>query len=80
MLTDYNDIEVCRADCKDAGGDLASIHDIEENNFVAEFIKDRPVRGGEKDTWIAGSISEAGGNFRWLDGTPWDFENWDLGQ
>ena len=38
------------------GGDIASIHDMEENNFVSTFIVDRPERGGEKDTWIAGSI------------------------
>ena len=64
----------------EAGGDIASIHDLEENNFVSTFILDRPVRGGEKDTWIAGSIKEAGGEFSWMDGSPWDFENWDLGK
>ena len=64
----------------EAGGDIASIHDLEENSFVSTFILDRPVRGGEKDTWIAGSIKEAGGEFSWMDGSPWDFENWDLGE
>jgi hypothetical protein len=71
---------VCRSDCREGGGDLASIHDQEENDFVAAFILDRPVRGGEKDTWIAGTITEAGGEFNWLDGSNWDYENWDLGE
>ena len=80
LKVDFNDIDECRSECKEVGGDLASIHDQEENDFVASFIKDRPVRGGEKDTWIAGSITEHGGQFTWLDGSPWDFENWDLGK
>ena len=79
MLSDYHDVEVCREDCREGGGDLASIHDEEENEFVASFIMERPVRGGEKDTWIAGSITDVGGEFTWMDGSRWDYENWDLG-
>ena len=36
--------------------DLASIHSPEENAFVAGLVEDRPERGGEKDTWIAGTV------------------------
>ena len=32
-----------------------------------------------QDTWIAGQIREAEGEFSWMDGTPWDFDNWDVG-
>ena len=32
-----------------------------------------------QDTWIAGQIREAEGEFSWMDGTPWDFHNWDVG-
>eukprot|EP00092_Neocalanus_flemingeri_P002627 GFUD01002814.1.p1 GENE.GFUD01002814.1~~GFUD01002814.1.p1 ORF type:complete len:195 (-),score=40.35 GFUD01002814.1:76-660(-) len=80
LVKDYTDIEVCREDCKKEGGDLASIHSIEENYFIISLLKDRPDRDGKKNTWIAGSITEEGGQFSWLDGSDWDFEIWDEGE
>eukprot|EP00092_Neocalanus_flemingeri_P019104 GFUD01020694.1.p1 GENE.GFUD01020694.1~~GFUD01020694.1.p1 ORF type:complete len:202 (+),score=44.44 GFUD01020694.1:94-699(+) len=80
LVIDYNDIEVCREDCKKEGGDLASIHSKEENDFIISFLEERPIRGGQKDAWIAGSITEIDGQFSWLDGSDWDFENWDEGE
>ena len=77
---DYTDIEVCREDCKREGGDLASIHSMEENTFIISFLKERPARSEKKSTWIAGSITEKDGQFRWMDGSDWDFENWDEGR
>merc|ERR1711936_764826 len=71
---------VCRADCHHLGGDLASVHSRRENEFLADLIRNRPVRGGEKDTWIAGQITQVGGNFSWMDGTTWDYQNWDTGE
>ena len=52
---------------------------MEENDFIISFLKERPERAGRKDTWIAGSITEKDGQFRWMDGSDWDFENWDKG-
>ena len=62
---------MCREDCKKEGGDLASIHSLEENDFIASFI-------GEHLMWIAGSITEMDGDFSWTDGSDWDFEYWDI--
>eukprot|EP00092_Neocalanus_flemingeri_P061228 GFUD01073572.1.p1 GENE.GFUD01073572.1~~GFUD01073572.1.p1 ORF type:complete len:203 (+),score=49.89 GFUD01073572.1:174-782(+) len=80
LVIDYTGIEVCREDCKKEGGDLASIHSKEENDFIISFLEERPIRGGQKDAWIAGSITEIDGQFSWLDGSDWDFENWDEGE
>ena len=52
------------------GGDLASIHDREENNFIRTLQKD-------KNVWFGGRIDEKDGDFRWIDGSDWDFDNWD---
>eukprot|EP00092_Neocalanus_flemingeri_P019105 GFUD01020695.1.p1 GENE.GFUD01020695.1~~GFUD01020695.1.p1 ORF type:complete len:187 (+),score=32.94 GFUD01020695.1:219-779(+) len=73
VVRGYNDIEVCREDCKRQGGDLASIHSMEENDFIVSFHQDNPI-------WTGGSITEKDGQFRWLDGSDWDFENWDEGE
>ena len=34
----------------------------------------------QKETWIGGRIEQINGNFTWMDGTPWDFENWETGE
>merc|ERR1712061_129640 len=60
------------------GADLASIHSPGENQFLAGMIQQRPVRGGTKVG--LGSIIEMNGNFSWMDGTSWDYENWDAGE
>ena len=73
LVSDYKDVEVCREDCKKDGGDLASIHSMEENDFIVSFLNINPI-------WIAGSITEKDGQFRWIDGSKWDFENWDKGR
>ena len=33
-----------------------------------------------QDTWIAGQIEESYGEFTWMDGTQWDYDNWDRGE
>ena len=69
----YTDIEDCRKDCMLEGGDLASIHDNEENNFIQTLQKDNLV-------WFGGRIDEKDGDFRWIDGSDWDFDNWDISE
>merc|ERR1719483_103335 len=80
IAMDYHNIEECRRECKESGGHLASLHSVEENNLIISLLKDRPEREGKKSTWIAGSITERDGHFRWMYGTDWDFENWDQGE
>ena len=69
----YTDIEDCRKDCMLEGGDLASIHDNEENNFIQTLQKDNLV-------WFGGRIDEKDGEFRWIDGSDWDFDSWDISE
>jgi len=81
LLTDYHSMEECREDCNyDHGGDIASVHSLAENDFITTFVQERPVRGGERDTWIGGYIEETDGQFSWLDGSSWNFQNWDVGE
>merc|ERR1712038_1714041 len=49
---------------------LASIHSAGENQFIYDSY------GGEAggDIWIGGK--RQGDSFAWLDGTPWDYQNW----
>jgi len=80
LVIDYTNIEECRSDCRKEGGDLASIHSMEENDFIRSFLDKRPEREGKKNAWIAGSITEEDGDFSWMDGSDWDFDNWDEGK
>ena len=76
-------MQKCRDKCKrKGGGDLASIHSTEENNFVADLIRQR-LKSSEYLTrqrwywcWIGARLNITNKEFTWLDGTPWDFTNW----
>ena len=57
------------------GGDLSSVHSKEENQFIVDILGSEP-----NPTWIGGSVVEVEGDFFWLDGSAWDFENWDEGK
>jgi len=68
----------CEEDCHLAGGQLASIHSEEENDFVYSLL--RPIRLGteEQDTYIGTEIDDEY-NLYWSDETPWDYDNWNSG-
>lgn len=49
LLTDYHNMDECRDDCVDYGGDIASVHSMAENDFITEeLVRRRPKRGGER--------------------------------
>ena len=83
IIRDHGSMQSCREECKrKGGGDLASIHSTEENNFVADLIRQR-LKSSEYLTrqrwywcWIGATLNEFTKEFTWLDGTPWDFTNW----
>merc|ERR1719158_352443 len=56
--------------CESLGGNLASLHNQEEFNFVQNLISysDR--------IWIGGSDVVHEGTWTWSDGSDWDYENW----
>ena len=73
----------CRQECVQLGGDLASIHSQEENEFVTSLIGARPAREGlsrsngkAKNAWIGAKYSHSQDIFLWSDQSNWDFDNW----
>ncbi|XP_069834947.1 C-type lectin domain family 4 member M-like [Dendropsophus ebraccatus] len=54
--------------CRVRGGYLAVINDMEEQNFLEGLVKDT--------TWIGLSDHQREGNWRWMDGTPYDSTTW----
>ncbi|XP_015228628.1 PREDICTED: galactose-specific lectin nattectin-like [Cyprinodon variegatus] len=60
--------------CISIGGNLASIHSIEENNFVSELV--HRVTGGSRDTWIGGYDAVTENTWLWSDGSSLEFVNW----
>ena len=61
-----------RKHCVDLGpgGELASISDEETQTFLLEEISNSFWTGGTADDGLTGV------SWRWLDGTPWSFEDW----
>jgi len=70
FLTDHKDLLTCHQECTELGGQLASIHSSEENDFLADLMISN---GRNKTTWIGGAYV---GKFVWIDKTKWDFQNW----
>jgi len=66
-----------RGKCKELGGlnsDLASIHDIQENNFVVENMEGTTV-----NVWI-GLYQQTDKTFHWSDALPANFFRWAPGE
>ena len=66
------------AQCKQRGGQLASLHskeDLEEARRVADSNS-----LSQRGAWLGATFDETQGKWRWLDGSPWDWEDWDVGQ
>jgi hypothetical protein len=56
------------------GGNLVTIHDEAENDWVFETFS-----GGQRNLWIGLSDLDAGGVFSWVDSSLSSFRNWDAG-
>jgi hypothetical protein len=61
--------------CEALAGDthLVTIHSDAESAFVTEMI-------GTYDVWIGANDLAAPGTWVWVDGAPFDYQNWDPGQ
>ncbi|XP_071507011.1 macrophage mannose receptor 1-like [Diadema antillarum] len=60
--------------CKQAGGNLASIHTKQENEWIRSHIKQEI-----SDVWI-GFEATPSSSFAWTDNTPVDYTNWNPGE
>merc|ERR1712123_62570 len=56
--------------CENQNGILASIPDASTNSFVMDLIKDSTT------SWVLIGGIKFGGRYMWIDGTPWEYENW----
>ena len=72
--TDSNEYRVL---CQEAGGELASIHSEEENNFIVSLLRTKDARKAVW-TWLGGKCS--GSTCTWYDGSEWDYDNFGQGK
>ncbi|XP_035985646.1 type-2 ice-structuring protein-like isoform X1 [Fundulus heteroclitus] len=59
--------------CVSLGANLASIHNIDEYEFVQKLIKG-------KEAWIGGADAEEPGTWLWSDGSAFHYTNWCKGE
>ncbi|KAK5599314.1 hypothetical protein CRENBAI_023133 [Crenichthys baileyi] len=64
--------------CVSEGGNLVSIHSLEEHNFVNSMIKSFDPT--QAFTWIGLTDLHKEGSWMWSDGSKMDFLYWDEGQ
>ncbi|GMR30011.1 hypothetical protein PMAYCL1PPCAC_00206, partial [Pristionchus mayeri] len=58
--------------CQNLGGNLASIHNAQENSFVRRLAVSN---GAVNGLFIGASSSGKGNAFAWIDGSEWDYIN-----
>jgi len=54
------------------GAHLASVHSVEESNFIHQTFP--------AEVSLGGSDIESEENWKWSDGSVWDYDNWAPGQ
>lgn len=65
-----------QAYCVKNGGNLASVHNKEENAKVHELSK----KANGQMVWIGANDRKKEGKWIWTDGTEWEYDSWDRGQ
>ncbi|XP_038165332.1 galactose-specific lectin nattectin-like isoform X1 [Cyprinodon tularosa] len=60
--------------CISIGGNLASIHSLDENNFISEMVERQT--GSSRDTWIGGYDAVSENTWLWSDGSAFEFTHW----
>ncbi|KAK8734902.1 hypothetical protein OTU49_005721, partial [Cherax quadricarinatus] len=65
-----------RADCQSKGGDLASIHSAEENDYIVSQVNSDYYYNTY--WWIGMTDSGHEGTYQWSDGTSVTYTNWDI--
>ncbi|GMT07214.1 hypothetical protein PENTCL1PPCAC_29388, partial [Pristionchus entomophagus] len=62
--------------CRKLAADLASIHNLQENAFVRRLAVSK---GAVNGVFLGASVVENGKDFEWIDGTEWDYNNFEPG-
>ena len=70
--------DAAKADAEARGGHLATVGSEEEWNEIQAMLPD--ATGWAGAFWLGASDAEKEGSWKWIDGTPWDFENWNYGE
>ena len=70
MFTTTKSWDDARSECQNDGADLASVTSSEENSFVTTFT--------HSPAWLGGYLD--GSEWKWTDGSTFDYTNWDVGE
>ena len=65
-----------RSACQDLGGDMASISDSDEMDFITDRMDE--IDSSKHNVFIG--LTHSGSAFVWSDGTPMDYSNWASGE
>ncbi|GMS86649.1 hypothetical protein PENTCL1PPCAC_8824, partial [Pristionchus entomophagus] len=58
--------------CRNLGANMASIHNLPENNFIRRLAVSS---GAVNGIYIGATLAGKGNAFGWIDGTDWDYDN-----
>uniref|UniRef100_A0A914YAM4 C-type lectin domain-containing protein n=1 Tax=Panagrolaimus superbus TaxID=310955 RepID=A0A914YAM4_9BILA len=64
--------------CKNIGGDLVSIHDAFVNSLLNDYVSNHVHDVFKLDFWTGASKMFTPNTWTWLDGTPFDYNVWDV--
>ncbi|XP_030046154.1 lectin [Microcaecilia unicolor] len=66
--------------CQSLNSHLASIHSVEENDFIYVLMGKIHNHGTGQAYWIGGHDTFKEGKYMWTDGSAWDFAKFGSGQ
>ncbi len=68
-------LQQARTGCAARGAHLVTLTTQQENDFVVtQFVQD------SVQAWLGATDELVEGNWRWMTGEPWSFENWNAGE
>ncbi|GMS99285.1 hypothetical protein PENTCL1PPCAC_21460, partial [Pristionchus entomophagus] len=68
--------EDAQMNCKKLGANLASVHNSQENAFHRRLAASK---GAVNGLFLGATTSGKGEGFEWIDGSNWDYENFNFG-
>ena len=62
--------------CESMGGYIVTITSAEEQSFVEKLLSE----GTQKTYWLGATDTQTEGEWKWVTGEPWSYENWAYGE